>query len=126
LIEVLLDEITIVDSAPIELPMPADPRAALAAKLMRESPDGSLALATVARASGASPRTIERLFRNETGIPFATWRQRARVLRAIQLLGAGESVTAVAIGVGFDSTSAFVAAFRRMVGVTPGRYFKRL
>jgi AraC-like DNA-binding protein len=123
LIEVLLDELTAVESPPIELPTPTDPRAAYAAKLLRENTGQSLTLAYVARASGASTRTIERLFRNETGIPFAVWRLRARILRAIQLLGAGESVTAAAIGVGYDSTSAFVAAFRRTVGVTPGRYF---
>jgi AraC-like DNA-binding protein len=34
-------------------------------------------------------------------------------------------VTRAALAVGYESTSAFVAAFRRTVGTTPGRYFSR-
>ncbi|PYQ60799.1 MAG: AraC family transcriptional regulator, partial [Acidobacteria bacterium] len=82
-------------------------------------------LAEVARASAASERTLERLFRAETGLPFGVWRQRARLLRALQLLAEGGAVAEVANAIGYESTSAFVAAFRRALGTTPGRYFKR-
>jgi AraC-like DNA-binding protein len=33
------------------------------------------------------------------------------------------TVTAMALAVGYESTRAFVAAFRRAAGTTPGRYF---
>ncbi|MBK7834178.1 MAG: helix-turn-helix transcriptional regulator [Gemmatimonadetes bacterium] len=67
-------------------------------------------------------RTLERLFRAETGLSFGAWRQRARLVHAMTLLADGLSVTQVGTAVGYGGTSAFVAAFRRMVGVTPGRY----
>ena len=35
----------------------------------------------------------------------------------------GEPVTAVALDMGYASTSAFVKLFRESLGVTPGRYF---
>jgi AraC-like DNA-binding protein len=38
-------------------------------------------------------------------------------------LGRGEPVTTVALEVGYESPSAFIAAFRAMFGVTPGRYW---
>jgi AraC-like DNA-binding protein len=123
LIEVLLDELLVVQGTPLDLPMPSDARAVEAARILRATPERRHSLASIARASGASTRTLERLFRKETGISFATWRQRARCLRAVQLLAERESVTATAIAVGYDSTSAFVAAFRRVLGVTPGKYF---
>ena len=78
----------------------------------------------VARGAGASTRTIERLFRDETGLSFGAWRQRARLARALQLLADDATVTQAAIAVGYESVSAFVAAFRRTVGITPGQYFR--
>jgi AraC-like DNA-binding protein len=123
LMEVMLDELAVLPLAPIDLPMPRDARAVAAARLVRESATRSRTLAMVARHAGASTRTIERLFKEETGLSFGTWRQRARLLRALQLLADGVSVTRTALSVGYDSPSAFVAAFRRIMGTTPGRFF---
>jgi AraC-like DNA-binding protein len=125
LLDVLLDELTILPLVPLDLPIPRDPRGARAAALIRAEPAARHTLAEVARASAASARTLERLFRSETGLPFGLWRQRARLLHALQLLAAGEPVTGAASAVGYESASAFVAAFRRALGTTPGRYFKR-
>jgi len=124
LLDVLLDEITLLPLVPLDLPMPRDPRGARAAALLRADPAARHTLAQVARAAAASTRTLERLFRDETGLPFGVWRQRARLLRAVQLLAEGETVSGAAAAVGYESPSAFVAAFRRALGTTPGRYFK--
>lgn len=124
LMDVLLDQLAVLPVAPIDLPMPRDPRAVRAAARVRDTPDARHTLASVARHAGASARTLERLFRTETALSFGVWRQRARMLIALQTLAEGASVTAAAIAVGYESTSAFVAAFRRTLGTTPGRYFK--
>jgi AraC-like DNA-binding protein len=42
----------------------------------------------------------------------------------MRLLAAGEAVTNVALEVGYDSTSAFISAFRMTFGQTPGQYFR--
>jgi len=34
-------------------------------------------------------------------------------------------VTAVALAVGYETPSAFIAVFRRALGTSPGRYFPR-
>jgi AraC-like DNA-binding protein len=125
ILDVLLDELTVLPLTPLDLPMPRDPRGVRAAALIRGEPAAPHTLAEVAHASAASARTLERLFRGETGLPFGVWRQRARLLRALQLLAGGDSVADVANAVGYESTSAFVAAFRRALGTTPGRYFKK-
>ena len=36
-----------------------------------------------------------------------------------------KSVTATALGCGYQDTSAFILMFRSALGVTPGRYFDR-
>jgi AraC-like DNA-binding protein len=125
LMDLLLDEITVLPLAPLDLPMPRDARGLRAAAWIRAEPAARHTLAEAARAAAASPRTLERLFRRETGLPFGVWRQRARLLWALQRLAEGEPVAAAAHAVGYESTSAFVAAFRRSLGTTPGRYFKQ-
>jgi AraC-like DNA-binding protein len=42
----------------------------------------------------------------------------------MEALGAKEPVADVARSVGYESASAFVAAFRRETGITPARYFR--
>ena len=48
----------------------------------------------------------------------------ARLGHALRLLAAGEAVTTAALEVGYDSTSAFISAFRQTFGQTPGQYFR--
>lgn len=130
LLDVLLDELVValddgrseLPMRPVELPMPRDPRARLAADRVWQAPEASHTAAQLARAANASVRTLERLFRSETGLSFGAWRQRARLVHAMRLLADGASVTQAGIAIGYSGTSAFVAAFRRAIGVTPGRY----
>lgn len=61
----------------------------------------------------------------ETGLGFAEWRQRVRLTCAAVLLTPGASVTQAGLDVGYASTSAFVAAFRRAFGCTPAEFRAR-
>lgn len=107
---------------PRELPMPADPRARRAAAVARLDVSPPRSVREIASEAHTSVRTLERLFRDETGLSLGVWRRRARVIRAMALLADGATVTEVGLAVGYATTSAFVAAFRRDTGVTPGRY----
>jgi AraC-like DNA-binding protein len=120
----LLDQLELLSAEPLTLPMPRDERALCAARIIQDAPGGSASLDAVARRAGASRRTLERLFRAETGMTLGRWRQQARLLHALRLLAAKEPVTAVALAVGYESPSAFVAMFREALGTTPSRYFQ--
>jgi AraC-like DNA-binding protein len=120
LIGVLVDQLRVLSTVPLQLPQPADPRAIKAAALVGAEP--GLPLDTIARQAGASPRTIERLFRAETKMTFAKWCERLRLLHALRLLAGGEPVTNVALELGYSNPSAFTAMFRRALGTTPSRY----
>jgi AraC-like DNA-binding protein len=123
LLAVLLDLLELRSSASLCLPEPRDPRAVRIAALLLRDPSGREPLSRVLP-RGASRRTIERLFRAETGMSLGRWRQQRRLVHALKLLASGAAVTSVAFDVGYDSPSAFVAAFRRTFGTTPGRYFQ--
>ena len=121
----LLDLLAEGETAPLQLPLPADPRARAFAETLLADPGSTTPLEVLARGSGASFRTLQRLFAAETGLPLETWRGRARMQQAVVSLSNGASVTTAALDAGYQSPSAFIAAFKRAFGVTPARWRAR-
>lgn len=117
----IADQLGEASALPLSLPWPRDARIVRLADRLRDDPACDLELAGLARAAGASARTVQRLFLAETGLRFAEWRQRLRLLHGASLLGAGASVTQAGLDAGYAGTSAFIAAFRRQFGYTPAR-----
>ncbi len=124
LIRVILDQLEELPAIPLQLPAPTDARAARVAGALRENPADDRPLEEIAKEAGASARTVERLFRAETNMSFGKWRQRLRVLHSLRLLAEGESVTGVAMEMGYQSPSAFISMFKGELGMTPGTYFR--
>jgi len=120
LMSVLMDELLAADIEPLQLPLPSDPRAVTAATTVLATPAEEGTTDDLARRAGLSARTLERLFRAETGMPFGLWRQKARLLESVRLLVEGGSVTDAALDSGYSSVSAYIAAFKQTFGCTPG------
>lgn len=125
LVAVMLDELLARPEAPLHLPEPMDPRLRRICAALRQDPTDQRSLAEWADLVGASPRTLARRFQEQTGMGFAAWRQQARLLAALPLLAEGRPVTSVAFDIGYEGPSAFIAAFKRSFGVTPGRYLTK-
>ena len=125
LIGVMVDQLAAIQSIELRLPMPDHPRLRALAQQLRETPLKAPNLDTVARKVHLSARTVERVFVAQTGLTFVQWRQRLRFLHALQMLAAEKTVTEVALAVGYQSVSAFIAAFKRELGVTPKHYHRR-
>ena len=106
----------------LSLPWPKDRRTRALAERLQSEPGEPGDLAGLAQATGASLRTLQRLFPRETGLTLEAWRQKARLIAAVALLSDGASVTTTALDCGYESPSAFITAFKRQFGVTPGRY----
>ncbi len=124
LVAVILDELADLPTAPLHLAMPRDPRLRRVAEHLLADPGSRESAAALAEIGGVSERTMARLFKQETGLGLAAWRQQARLMKAVAWLGAGRRVTDCALDLGYESTSAFIAMFRRALGVTPGQYFQ--
>ncbi len=123
LIQVLIDELSALDAAPLDLPMPTDERALRVCHHLQRQPDDTTSLPAHARAAGTSKRTLERLFTAEAGLPFGAWRQRLRMQLAVERLAEGAPVTTVAFELGYATVNGFIDRFRAHFGLTPGRYF---
>jgi len=123
IMSVILDQIRTQAVVPsLALPLPADSRLLRIVQALIDNPADPRELADWANEVGASVRTLVRLFPIQTGMTFREWRQQRRLLRALELLATGASVTNIALEIGYENTSAFTAMFRRCLGTTPTRY----
>lgn len=123
--DLALLEIRELDTAPLRVVLPDDPRARkVCGGLLLNPSDGRTCEEWGARV-GASPRTLERLFAKQTHMSFSMWRRQARLLEAMSRLAAGTPVTQIAHELGYDSPSAFTAMFRKTLGTPPSEYFRQ-
>jgi len=123
LIDVVIDQLEAVQAIPLQLPNPRDPRAMRVAEAMLLHPADQRPLKEICRTAGASKRTIERLFLQETRLTFGKWRQQFRLMQAMKLLAEGAKVTRAALEAGYSTPSSFIFMFKRVLGMTPSRYF---
>ncbi|MGL5008256.1 MAG: helix-turn-helix domain-containing protein [Paracoccaceae bacterium] len=91
--------------------------------LTKDNLTDTMSFDVIARDVGTTPRTLARRFADELGM---TWRQAQRRLRMIvaveQLSDHQASITEIAFATGYNSLSAFNAAFREFTGKTPTDY----
>lgn len=122
LVQLVLREI---DWSPVEgmtLPLFHDPRLRLIDNAVSSNPGDTRTLEDWASICAVSSRTLARLFRKEGGTSFRIWRDRARALASLPKLAGGVSVAQIAAELGFETSSAFGAMFRRVTGVSPKQY----
>lgn len=122
LMALLLDEICTMPTIALNTPLPADKRLHTLCRAMLDAPSLDIDVDTMAAKAGMSRRNFTRLFREQTGMSFAAWRQQACLLAALTRLARGEPITQVAMDLGYGSASAFSAAFRRVLGAPPSRF----
>ena len=123
---VILNEVRDLPIDPLGLPLPRDPRLLRIAHAILDAPSDERSLIDWADWAAIGSRTMSRRFVIETGFTFTAWRQRARLLRALQMLAHGTAVTSIALNLGYSSPSTFIDLFRRTFGATPAVYRERI
>lgn len=123
---VILSEIRSLPAEPFGLSLPQDPRLLRIAQALIADPADERGVEQWAAEAAMSSRTLTRRFVLETGFNFNAWRQRARLMRSLEMLAAGQPVTAIALDLGYSTASAFIGLFRRAFGETPHVYRERL
>lgn len=121
LFAVLIDQLADQRELPLFVPALETPLTQRVAQALGSDPTDTPRIRDLAAELAVSDRTIERAFLADAGMTLGEWRQRSRITRAVALLASGGDVKDVAIEVGYATPSAFVVAFKKYVGVTPGR-----
>jgi AraC-like DNA-binding protein len=120
----ILDELAILPALPLSLPQPADPRLQRICLALQEEPGDASTVAHWSERLNLDQKTIQRLFRKETGMTFGQWRQQARLLLALERIAVGEKVIDIALELGYESPSAFTSMFKKQFGKTPSHFFR--
>jgi AraC-like DNA-binding protein len=124
IVDLIVHEFTTHSTPALDLPLPQSQWLRHIAEHLTNRPGEQTSLAALANRFGVGARTLERGFVAETGLSLGRWRRQARFMHALRRLGAGESVKRAASEAGYQSPSAFIAAFRAALNTTPGCYFE--
>lgn len=85
-----------------------------------------LSLDFVSRAVGVTPIYLTQVFSQSEGLPLYRYQMRLRLSRALLELPKCESLTELALDLGFASHSHFTSTFRAAFGTTPSAFRQRL
>lgn len=121
-LQVVVDLVTAAPNVGTYLPWSVDPLLEPMLVHLRENPADNLSLAEHARRAATAERTLIRRCLRDLGMPFAEWKQRLRVVKAMPMLEANDTVESIAIALGYSNASSFIAMFKRMTGTTPDDY----
>jgi AraC-like DNA-binding protein/quercetin dioxygenase-like cupin family protein len=121
LISAIIDK---ANTSALEIPAPKEPGLLTIFRKLVEKPGDNRTCSEWADAVGTTERSMCRHLKKETGMTFRIWRQQIRLLMSLEKLAKGEPVTNVAMDVGYNTTSAFITAFRQTFGITPNIYFR--
>jgi AraC-like DNA-binding protein len=113
------DELQAVDTVPLQLPFPTSELGRRFVEIIEAS---AFEIEAAIRQCGASRRTMERTFREETHMSLGQWVRRRKLLEGLRMLAKGEAATSAAFTLGYNGPSAFIAMFKRELGATPGSY----
>ena len=122
LVNLLLHELRGLAPLPLSLPFPRHPRVARKCRTFLEKPSPHDTIDGWCRELGMSRRTFTRLFKQDTGCSFVEWRQKACLMSALPQLAEGQSVTSVALALGYENPASFTLMFKRLLGTAPSHY----
>ncbi|WP_267425724.1 helix-turn-helix transcriptional regulator [Methylobacterium sp. GC_Met_2] len=120
----ILDQFRRAYSVPGALPWPREGPLVSLCEALYADPADARGPDEWGRELGLSGRTLARRFETDIGMSLRSWRRRLRLLRVVELMGGGLSVTETAMQLGYGSTSAFVYAFRTELGSSPQAYMR--
>lgn len=125
ILELLLMEIGALSETPLALPLPSDPKMLQLCKAFLEAPEARTPLDDWAKACRMSRRSLSRHFRDQTGLALDEWRRHACIFVALPRVVRGDSITSIALELGYESPAAFASMFRRLLGRSPRSYVVR-
>lgn len=120
--QVLLEELRGQNINDLHLPIPDDPALRFIANALIQNPQERVTLTEWASRVAMSERSLSRLVTRKTAMSFGRWRQQLLVIMALRQLSEGVTVHNVAYNLGYDSVSAFITMFRKLLGQPPARY----
>lgn len=125
LAQVLIDELIDTPKEHFDFPIPTEPRLNQIANQLLANPAERKTIGEWARLFSMSERTFTRLVKQEVGMTFGRWRGQLHLVIALQKLSSNQSVQRVSEDLGYESVSAFITFFKKILGKPPKQYISQ-
>lgn len=113
------------DSIPLHIPIPKDTKLIAITSYINQHIDDNITVNQLALQFHITLRTLERLFKKETGISIAKYIQLVRIVKAVELLNENQqTISEIAYLVGYKSVQAFSNSFYNLLGRRPQAFIK--
>ncbi|AZA84361.1 AraC family transcriptional regulator [Chryseobacterium lactis] len=125
----LLNELPqfVVRSQQLYITPPADKRLSNATAYLHEHYAENLAMEDLSQIAALSIRTVERIFKKQTGLTLSKYQQLLRILKSIELLNEQElTISEIAFRVGYKSLQAYTNSFFSVMQYRPSEFLKKL
>lgn len=122
LLEVSLDQLYEAEHIGTFLPSSSDPSLKHILEQLQLDPANQCTMQFFAQQMNMSERTLARHCQNELGMSLNEWRQRLKVMKAIDLLHQQQRVESIALDLGYANASAFIGLFKRWMNCTPEQF----
>ena len=126
LMQLILFEVQTAQTRNLFAPIPKDSWLADQCRTFLAAPSIKIGPEHWAMEKHTSVRHFTRLFKQQTGLTFQEWRQQACLMAAVTQLAAGQSVTHIALELGYETPNSFSAMFKNKMGLSPFSFQKRL
>ncbi|GAA3957140.1 AraC family transcriptional regulator [Allohahella marinimesophila] len=100
-----------------------DPRIVSVIQRIRETVSENLSVQMFAAEVHLSASRLEKLFKEQIGVPITRYRLRYRVFVGVIHLALGESITSAALAAGFASSAHFSKSYSAIHGIAPSARF---
>ncbi len=108
------------------LPTTTDPLLRPILSELEANPANHCSMSEWAKRAFTTERTLHRRFQKHLRMSFNEWRQRLKVVTALQLLKQPTPINQVAYQLGYSDASAFIKMFRKHTGLTPAVYRQQI
>lgn len=117
----------VADAIPLHISLPDDKRLTAAVKYLNNNYTKDIKMEELSEIAGLSLRSIERIFKKETGLTLSKYQQMLRIIKSLELLSANKwTISEIAYKVGYKSLQAYTNSFRSVMQYRPSDFLKTI
>ena len=108
------------ENTALQIPLPSDKRLLEVCQFINLNYKNDYSIEELAEAANLSSRSLQRIFKKETGISVKKYAQLIKILKSIELIDSNQfTLSEIAYQVGYKSLSAFTSSYKAIMNTKP-------
>ncbi|MGO1244979.1 MAG: AraC family transcriptional regulator [Sphingobacterium sp.] len=117
----------VADAIQLHISLPEDKRLTNAIKYLNNNYKKDIKIEELSEIASLSLRSIERIFKKETGLTLSKYQQMLRIIKSLELLSTNKwTISEIAYKVGYKSLQAYTNSFRSVMQYRPTDFLKSI